>query len=246
VRCTAAIVGRVPAWSTVGSVAQVLIIEDDPLIRASLIRALASLAHVASSASAAMEGLRLAVSSSPDVVLLDLGLPDLDGTSVLAMIRAVTSVPVVVISARDDDRSIVSLLDAGADDYLVKPFTATQLDARIRAVLRRVRPEGPEGPTVVGGLSIDARARQVTLDGAHLDLSPKEFDLLNHLARNAGQVISKRALVVEVWNQPYGGSDKTVDVHLHWLRRKLGETADDPRYIHRVRGVGVKLVDPGA
>jgi DNA-binding response OmpR family regulator len=99
---------------------------------------------------------------------------------------------------------------------------------------------------VVGGPSIDARARQVTLDGAHLDLSPKEFDLLNHLARNAGQVISKRALVVEVWNQPYGGSDKTVDVHLHWLRRKLGETADDPRYIHRVRGVGVKLVDPGA
>jgi DNA-binding response OmpR family regulator len=158
----------------------------------------------------------------------------------------VTPVPVVVISARADDRSIVSLLDAGADDYLVKPFTATQLDARIRAVLRRARPESPEGPIVVGGLSIDVRARQATLDGTPLDLSRKEFDLLNHLARNAGQVISKRALVVEVWNQPYGGSDKTVDVHLHWLRRKLGETAVDPRYIHRVRGVGVKLIDPGA
>jgi DNA-binding response OmpR family regulator len=223
-----------------------LIIEDDPLIRASLVRALNALPHVASTATTAMEGLRLVVASQPEVVLLDLGLPDLDGKAVLAMIRAVTDVPVIVISARDDDRSIVSLLDAGADDYLVKPFTTTQLDARIRAVLRRAQPEGPPGATVVGGLVIDTGTREATLDGMLLDLSPKEFDLLSHLAANVGQVISKRALVAEVWNQPFGGSDKTVDVHLHWLRRKLGETADHPRYLHRVRGVGIKLVDPGA
>jgi DNA-binding response OmpR family regulator len=152
--------------------------------------------------------------------------------------RAVTSVPVIVISARDDDPSIVGLLDAGADDYLVKPFTPTQLDARIRAVLRRTQTDARAAPLVVGALAIDRGSRQVTLDGILLELSPKEFDLLAYLADNVGQVITKRTLVADVWNQPYGGSDKTVDVHLHWLRRKLGETADQPRYIHRVRGVG--------
>lgn len=223
-----------------------LIIEDDPLIRASLVRAFTTLPHVATTAATAMEGLRLVVASSPEVVLLDLGLPDLDGKAVLAMIRAVTDVAVIVISARDDDRGVVEMLDAGADDYLVKPFTTAQLDARIRAVLRRAQPGASTGPTIVGGLSIDVGTREAILDGVLLDLSPKEFDLLSHLAANVGQVISKRTLVAEVWNQPYGGSDKTVDVHLHWLRRKLGETADSPRYLHRVRGVGIKLVDPGA
>ncbi len=225
--------------------AQVLIIEDDPQIRASLMRALNDRPHVTTSAGSAMEGLELVVASHPEVVLLDLGLPDLDGTAVLAMIRAVTAVPVIVISAREDEAGIVKVLDAGADDYLVKPFTAAQLDARIRAVLRRVHPEEVVGPTVVGGLSIDVAARLATLEGDPLDLSPKEFDLLNHLAEHVGQVITKRTLVAEVWNQPYGGSDKTVDVHLHWLRRKLGESAEEPRYLHTVRGVGIKMVDPG-
>jgi len=97
---------------------------------------------------------------------------------------------------------------------------------------------------VVGGLAIDERARTAVLDGAALDLSPKEFDLLLYLARRPGEVIAKRELLSEVWNQPYGGADKTVDVHLHWLRRKMGETAEAPRYLHRVRGVGVKLAPP--
>jgi DNA-binding response OmpR family regulator len=225
-------------------VAHVLIIEDDPTIRAALIRALNDLPHVTTSAATAMDGLRQVVGSRPDVVLLDLGLPDLDGSALLAMMRAVSQVPVIVISARDDEKSIVSLLDAGADDYLVKPFAPAQLEARIRAVLRRSQPDEPQGATVVGGLSIDVGRREASLDDKPLDLSPKEFDLLSYLAENEGQVISKRTLVAEVWNQPYGGSDKTVDVHLFWLRRKLGETADEPRYLHRVRGVGIKLIDP--
>jgi DNA-binding response OmpR family regulator len=225
-------------------VAQVLIIEDDPTIRPALRRALDSMSHVSSMAATAMDGLRQAVDSRPDVVLLDLGLPDLDGASLLAMIRAVSAVPVIVISARDGDRSVVDLLNAGADDYLVKPFAPTQLDARIRAVLRRSQPPPATGPIVVGDLSIDVGSRQAILAGRELELSPKEFDLLAYLAENAGQVISKRAIIATVWNQPYGGSDKTVDVHLHWLRRKLGESAERPRYLHRVRGVGVKLVDP--
>src|SRR6478609_6552676 len=227
-------------------VAQVLLIEDDPLIRGSIARSLSNLPHVVASAPTAMEGLRLVVESHPDVVLLDLGLPDLDGRSLLAMIRAVTQVPVIVISARDDDKSIVDVLNTGADDYLVKPFTSAQLEARIRAVLRRTLRDEIPGPVVVGGLRIDVGAREASLDGTLLDLSPKEFDLLGYLADHVGQVVSKRTLVAEVWNQPYGGSDKTVDVHLHWLRRKLGETAEQPRYLHRVRGVGIKLVDPGA
>ena len=225
--------------------AQVLIIEDDPTIRPALTRALNTMSHVASTAATAMDGLRQAVDSQPDVVLLDLGLPDLDGASLLAMIRAVSAVPVIIISARDDDRSVVDLLNAGADDYLVKPFTPAQIDARVRAVLRRSQKVPPTGPTVVGELSIDVGARQASLAGKTLELSPKEFDLLAYLAENVGQVITKRTLVAAVWNQPYGGSDKTVDVHLHWLRRKLGESADSPRYLHRVRGVGMKMVDPG-
>ncbi len=230
---------------TVPGVADVLIIEDDATIRTALVRALGSREHSSMTAPTALEGLQLLVDQRPDVVLMDLGLPDLDGTALLAMVRAVSTVPVIVISARDDDREIVSVLDAGADDYLVKPFTADQLEARIRAVLRRTAPDRVAAPLQVGDLVVDPLSRVATLGGEVLELSPKEFDLLAHLAERPGQVVSKRELLAEVWHQPYGGADKTVDVHLHWLRRKLGETAEHPVYLHRVRGVGVKLVPPG-
>jgi DNA-binding response OmpR family regulator len=227
-------------------VAQVLIVEDDPRIRTLLMRSLAERGHAASSASTGMQGLGLAVDSRPDVVVLDLGLPDVDGTQVLTMLRAVSAVPVIVASARDDDPSLVGCLDAGADDYVVKPFTTDQLEARIRAVLRRAAaPAGERRPLVVGGIEVEAASRRVTLDGTPLDLTPREFDLLRHLAERAGDVVTKRELLTEVWQQPWGGSDKTVDVHLSWLRRKLGETAAEPRYLHTVRGVGVRLAAPG-
>jgi DNA-binding response OmpR family regulator len=225
-------------------VADVLIVEDDAMIRTALVRALSARQHSTMTAPTALEGLQSLVAHRPDVVLLDLGLPDLDGSALLAMIRAVSDVPVIVVSARDDDAGIVALLDAGADDYLVKPFAADQLDARIRAVLRRADPGRAPGPVTVGELSVDARSRQATLAGSVLELSPKEFDLLAYLAERAGEVVSKRELLAKVWNQPYGGADKTVDVHLHWLRRKLGETAEDPQYLHRVRGVGIRLAPP--
>ncbi|BDO43005.1 response regulator transcription factor [Cellulomonas sp. NTE-D12] len=224
--------------------ADVLIIEDDATIRTALVRSLSARAHSTMTAPNALEGLQSLVDHPPDVVLLDLGLPDLDGAALLAMIRAVSDVPVIVISARDDGAGIVAVLDAGADDYLVKPFAADQLEARIRAVLRRSDHGRPAGPLVVGGLAVDVRSRTVTLDGSPLELSPKEFDLLAYLAEHSGEVVAKRELLAKVWNQPYGGADKTVDVHLHWLRRKLGETAEEPVYLHRVRGVGVKLVPP--
>ncbi len=226
--------------------AHVLVVEDDATIRSSIIRGLTDRGHAVVSAPTAMAGLEQAVSARPDVVVLDLGLPDLDGTAMLRMLRGVSDVPVVVATARDDETEIVAVLDAGADDYVVKPFGVAQLDARIRAVLRRGGEE-PTDPTVtVGALSVDPRARRATLDQRVLELTPREFDLLHYLAVRAGEVVSKRELLTEVWRLPYGGADKTVDVHLSWLRRKLGETAHEPRYVHAVRGVGVRLGAPGA
>jgi DNA-binding response OmpR family regulator len=221
--------------------ADILLIEDDATIRTALSRGLRDLGHAVSSSPTAFEGLRLAVDDRPDLVVLDLGLPDLDGVELLRMLRAVSRVPVIVATARDGDAEMVPVLDAGADDYVVKPYSAAQLDARIRAVLRRVGEPAAE-VLRVGGLRVDPRARTATLDGAALDLTPREFDVLHYLAARAGEVVTKRELLTEVWRLPYGGADKTVDVHLSWLRRKLGETAAEPRYLHTVRGVGVKLV----
>jgi len=226
--------------------AVLLLVEDDASIRSSLARAMTDRGHVVHSVGSALEGLRAAVDCEPDVVLLDLGLPDLDGARIMPMLRAVVTVPVLITTARDDEDEIVKLLDAGADDYIVKPFSAKQLDARVRAVLRRASEPEPEGPVEVGGLSIDPRTREVRLDGADLTLTPKEFALLLALARRAGEVVSKRDLLAEVWQQPYGGSDKTVDVHVSWLRRKLGESASEPRYLTSVRGVGVRLAAPSS
>lgn len=223
--------------------ADILLIEDDVTIRTALSRGLGELGHAVSSSPTAFEGLRLAVDDRPDLIVLDLGLPDLDGVELLRMLRAVSRVPVIVATARDGDSEMVPVLDAGADDYVVKPFSAAQLDARIRAVLRRAGEPAPE-QLQVGGLRIDPRARSATLDGVALDLTPREFDVLHYLAARPGEVVTKRELLTEVWRLPYGGADKTVDVHLSWLRRKLGETASQPRYLHTVRGVGVKLVGP--
>ena len=219
-------------------------IEDDSGIRSATTRALTDLGHAVTTSSLGMAGLQSAVDNRPDVVLLDLGLPDVDGLQVLAMLRAVIDVPVIIITARDDDADMVKALDAGADDYVVKPFGIEQVDARLRAVLRRSGSAVAEGPLVVGGLTIDARTRQVSIDGAPVDLSRKEFDLLLVLAQRPGEVVTKRELLADVWRQSYGGGDRTVDVHLSWLRRKLGETAADPRYLHSVRGVGVRLAAP--
>jgi len=226
-------------------VPRLLLIEDDPAIRTPLLRALRERGHAVASAPTAMEGLRAALDERPDLVVLDLGLPDVDGRELLRMLRAVSQVPVIVATARDDESEIVRVLDAGADDYVVKPFTAAQLDARVRAVLRRGgSPAAADETIVVGALEIDPRSHAVRLDGTPLDLTPREFDLLHYLATRPGEVVTKRELLTEVWQIPYGGADKTVDVHLSWLRRKLGETAAAPRYLHTVRGVGVRLAAP--
>ena len=224
--------------------AVLLIVEDDPRIRTALTRALTDRGHAVSSEPAGMRGLQRVLDDPPDLVVLDLGLPDVDGIQLLRMLRPVSTVPVIVATARDDDAATVAALDAGADDYVVKPFSAEQLDARIRAVLRRTGSDDAVSRFEVGDLVVDLKARTVELAGRQLELRPREFDLLAYLAARPGEVVSKRTLLAEVWQQPMGGADKTVDVHLSWLRRKLGETASEPRLLQSVRGVGVKLVVP--
>ena len=226
---------------------RLLLVEDDPDIRRTLARGLGEQGATVVPVATAVEAIKAVSVERPDAVILDLGLPDLDGADVLALIRASSDLPVVVATARDDEREIVRLLDAGADDYLIKPFSAAQVMARVRAVLRRTATGEREDPTVVvGGLVVDPVARVARVDGRELALTRKEFDLLYALASRPGEVVTKRQLLAEVWQMPWGGADRTVDVHLSWLRRKLGETAAEPRYLVSVRGVGVKLVDPGA
>ena len=225
---------------------RILLVEDDDDIRAALSRALSGQGVTVAAVARGADALGRLAEFAPDAVILDLGLPDLDGSDVLAMIRSLGDTPVLVATARDDEREIVRLLDAGADDYLVKPFSAAQVLARVRAVLRRSGPGAElESSTVtVAGLVIDPHGRDVHLDGTPLVLTRKEFDLLLYLAQRVGHVVSKQDLLADVWNLPWGGGDRTVDVHVSWLRRKLGETAADPRFLHSVRGVGLKMVDP--
>ncbi|HEX6872992.1 MAG TPA: response regulator transcription factor [Micromonosporaceae bacterium] len=226
--------------------AQLLLVEDDAEIRRALIRALNELGHVLTSVPTGMGALPEIVDKGPDLVILDLGLPDIAGEDLLRMIRAVSQVPVIVATANGDEAVIIRALELGADDYVIKPFGPAQLDARIRAVLRRSgsATAGNQEPVVVGQLRIDNAARQVTLHGLPVELTPREFELLSYLASRAGSVVGRRELLTHVWRQPYGGADDTVDVHLSWLRRKLGETAKQPRYLHTIRGVGVKLTAP--
>lgn len=223
-----------------------LVIEDDQRIREVLAKALTESGHAVRTEGRGTDALGAVIDWKPDVVVLDLGLPDIDGSDVLRMLRSVSAVPVIVATARDDEAEVIRVLDAGADDYVIKPYSASQLDARIRAVLRRASASvgGASGEVVIGGLTVDVDRRRAALDGQTLDLSRLEFDLLAHLARRSPEVVTRRELLAEVWRQPHGGGDKTIDVHLSWLRRKLGESAGEPRYLHTVRGVGIKLDPP--
>ena len=226
--------------------ASVLLVEDDPAIRSALMRSLRDLGHAVNAVDSGMAALSAAVEQKPDVVLLDLGLPDVDGADVLSMLRAVSDVPVIIATARDEESEVIRLLDLGADDYVIKPFTAGQLDARLRAVMRRTGKTDEDPVIKLGGLVIDTRSREVLVDDRPVELARKEFDLLLALARRSGEVVTKRDLLSEVWQLAWGGSDRTVDVHLSWLRQKLGESAAAPRFLHSVRGVGVRLVSDQA
>jgi DNA-binding response OmpR family regulator len=226
-------------------VAHVLLIEDDAGIRGAVVRALHARGHAVDSAGTGLDGLQAMLTQHPDLVVLDLGLPDVDGERLLGMIRAVSQVPVLVATARDDEGLIVRLLDAGADDYVVKPYDPAQLEARIRAVLRRTgtgtEAVSGEPPLRVGGLTVDRSRRTAEVDGRPIELTRLEFELLAYLAAHPGRVVSRAELLREVWQRT--DAARTVDVHLSWLRRKLGDSPAEPRFIHVNRGVGVMLED---
>jgi DNA-binding response OmpR family regulator len=180
---------------------------------------------------------------SPDVVLLDLGLPDVDGFAVCQQLRAKSTVPILVLTARGAEIDRVVGLELGADDYLVKPFGFRELVARIRAVMRRTsEPASLEQAQVLGRLTVDRRSRRVLVSGVEVPLSPKEFDLLALLAEDPGAVVSRQTILEEVWDPHWYGPTKTVDVHVASLRRKLGH----PEWVETVRRVGLRLGDTTA
>ncbi|NUS17036.1 MAG: response regulator transcription factor [Streptomyces sp.] len=225
-----------------------LVVEDDTFLRSTVIRHLTDASHSVRSAGTALEALREVGRGRFDAVVLDLRLPDLDGAEALRMLRGFSDVPVLLTAVGRDEPRAMGLLHAGADDYVVKPYAVELLAARLAAVLRRAAGRALAGSAVeavirVGGLTIDARRRLAELDGVALELSRREFDLLSFLAARPGVVVGRRELLAEVWRQSYG-DDQTIDVHLSWLRRKLGESAASPRYLHTLRGVGVKLEPP--
>ena len=227
----------------------VLLVEDEESITVPLREALAREGFDASVARTAAEALELARGVEPDVVLLDVMLPDGSGFDVCRELRRESRVPIIMVTARGDEADRIVGLELGADDYVTKPFSAREVAARIRAVLRRAEaepaPAEPEGAIEVGELRVEPARRIASLAGRPLELSRKEFDVLALLAREAGRVVSRERLLEEVWDTTWFGSTKTLDVHVSALRRKLGDDAGDPRYLHTVRGVGFRLASSG-
>ena len=218
---------------------RLLIVEDDPSIAQSLREGLERHGFEVEHTSSGREAVALA--PAVDLVLLDLGLPDIDGKDACREIRAVTSVPVIVVTARSDEIDRVLLLELGADDYLVKPFGFRELVARIGAVTRRAGAAAPAASVQqLGALRIDLDARRVQVDGEEVDLTPKEYELLIMLAQRPGAVRTREDIIDQVWDPHWFGPTKTLDVHVSVLRRKLGH----PEWISTIRGVGYRLEVP--
>jgi two-component system, OmpR family, response regulator RegX3 len=214
---------------------RLLVVEDEDAIAEPLVEGLRREGYEVSRVATGAEALD---APEPDLVLLDLRLPDVDGFTVCRELRARSSVPIIVVTAKGEEVDRVVGLELGADDYVVKPFGLRELVARIRAVTRRTGSRG-EVPEVlhVGALAVDPRARRATLEGEELQLTVKEFDLLTLLAQDPGAVVSRQRILEEVWQTSWYGSAKTIDVHVASLRKKLG----DPGWVETVRGIGLRL-----
>jgi DNA-binding response OmpR family regulator len=224
----------------------ILFVEDEDAISAPFSRALEREGFESVVARTAAEAIDLAGSVDPDLVLLDLNLPDGDGRDVCRALRRDSDVPIVMLTARGTELDRVVGLEMGADDYVVKPFSGAEVISRIRAVLRRTQGQKRsfEAAFGVGDLDLDIAARTARMRGEELSLTRKEFDLLAELARNAGRVVSREDLMSRVWDINWFGSTKTLDVHIGALRRKLGEDPAAPKLIETVRGVGFRYAAP--
>ena len=223
----------------------VLIIEDEKSICDFIGKTLDSHEYKVTVANNGKDGLALITSSLPDLVLLDLGLPDMDGMDIIRKTREWSSLPIIVISARTQEKEKVQALDAGADDYMTKPFSVLELCARVRALLRRggAAPAPKKGGVLKsGGLKLDLAVREATRDGALLELTYKEFELLRELMENAPGAMSRDELLQSVWGYDFIGETRTLDMHIGTLRHKLGDESTAPRYIKTVRGVGYRFL----
>ncbi|UTT63501.1 response regulator transcription factor [Microcella humidisoli] len=220
---------------------RVLVIEDDDAVADGIVDGLADRAISATRVASGAAGIEAAAHDEPDLIVLDLGLPDIDGTEVCRRIRATSAVPIIIVSARDDEVDRVVALELGADDYIVKPFGMRELVARIHAILRRsAAPERGAPDETDSRLVIDSRARRVLLDGEPVHLTPREFDVLEYLARDRGAVFRRTDILRDVWDTTWFGTAKTLDAHIAAVRKKLG----DPGWIESVRGVGFRLGEP--
>jgi two-component system, OmpR family, phosphate regulon response regulator PhoB len=221
---------------------KLLIIEDEPAIQEMVSSRMQREGYDTLVAATAEEGMRIFRRTRPGLILLDLMLPYMSGIEFCKALRRESMTPVIIISAKAEEGSRVQALEAGADDYLVKPFSLSELSARVKAVLRRTSTLRTEEPVSIGPLKIDPRRHEVRLNGTMIDLSPKEFSLLHFLASHPGQVFSRTALLDRVWGKDAFVSERTVDVHIRWIRSKIEKDDADPSLILTVRGVGYKFV----
>jgi DNA-binding response OmpR family regulator len=231
----------------------ILVVDDEPTHRETLVDALVLEGYRAVGAADGREALALFRSEKPDLVLLDLMLPELSGVEVCRIIRAESPVPIIMLTAKDGEVDKVVGLELGADDYVTKPFSLRELTARIRAILRRseqaaavaaTTPAPGPAPVDLGRCRVDLAGHRLLRDGKPVPLKPKAFELLSFLVRNQGQVFTRDQLLERVWGYDYAGETRTVDVHVHWLRAEIEDDPAEPQFLHTVRGVGYVLRQP--
>jgi two-component system alkaline phosphatase synthesis response regulator PhoP len=223
---------------------RILVVDDDDNVRHLVAAYLEREGYLVSQAADGPAAVRLAESEPPDLIVLDLMLPGMGGLQVSRKLTAATDIPVLMLTARGEEDDVLRGFEAGADDYLVKPFSPKVLVARVRAILRRSGMEASEseGPLEVGDLILDVKCRELRRAGREVDLTAIEFDLLRVLAEHPGWVYSREQLLEQVWGYDYLGDSRVVDVHIANLRRKIGDEPADPKYIRTVRGVGYKFL----
>jgi DNA-binding response OmpR family regulator len=222
---------------------KLLVVEDEPTLRATLQYNLEREGFDVLTAARGDSGLKLAQEEKPDILLLDIMLPDMSGLELCRIIRRESTTPILMLTARAEEMDKVVGLELGADDYVTKPFSMRELIARIHALLRRseLAPAGDANNLSIDGVRVDLRRRTVTRDGQEINLKPKEFELLAYLLRNRGRAVGREELLHQVWGYEFDGDNRTIDVHMSWLRHKIEPVPEKPAHLITIRGLGYRL-----